>query len=107
MGAGEAAIQHAKAYAFEAEHRMGEMLAETERAPAGRPEKISRDTRPINKPPTLAEIGITKDESARAQKIAALPEEMFERVKAGEIPVGKAIKTPADPEEARRRRETI
>ncbi len=96
VGAGEAAIQHAKAYAFEAEHRMGTMLAETERAPAGRPGKISRDTRPINKPQTLSEIGITKDESSRAQKIAALPDETFEKVKAGEIPISKAIKESQD-----------
>jgi|GEM_PF-2828669 hypothetical protein len=91
VGAGEAAITLAKAYAFEAEHRMGEMLKETERANVSRDKKKaeSKDTTP---PPTLAEIGISKDESARAQKVAALPDETFEELKQGKITINKALK---------------
>ena len=33
--------------------------------------------------PTLAELGITKKTSARAQKLSALPDETFERVRSG------------------------
>jgi hypothetical protein len=98
VGAGEAAIQHAKAYAFEAEHKMGEMLAETELNTGTKGQLngkdvsgVYRQTPPEDDRPTLAEIGITKHESARAQKVAALPEETFG----------------PDPAEARRRRETI
>ena len=102
VGAGEAAIQHAKAYAFEAEHKMGEMLAETERAPAGRPAKIGTGSVPIKSEPTLADLGISKNESSRAQKIAALPQETFAKVKAGEIPVSKAIKAAVLPKQKKR-----
>lgn len=55
---------------------MGEFLAVTPKAAAGRPAKeIGRGERPINDAPTLAEIGISKDQSARAQKLAALTDE--------------------------------
>jgi hypothetical protein len=96
VGAGEAAIQHAKAYAFDAEHRMGEMLAETERAKGTRAKGGTTGgpvlVPPANDAPTLDDLGITKNESSRAQKLAALPDETFEKVKRGEVPVSKAIK---------------
>ena len=66
---------------------MGELLQATERAPAGRPKKIGTDQVPISGKPTLFEIGISKNESSRAQKLAALPEETFQKVRSGEIPV--------------------
>jgi hypothetical protein len=90
VGAGEAAIQYAKSYAFEAEHRMGEMLAETERAKPGPSPKIGAQATPISQP-TLSDIGISKHESARAQKIAALPEDTFEQLKKGETTIKKAL----------------
>ncbi len=62
-----------------AERRMGEMLAESELQKGGRPaEKTGRDERPVSKTPTLAEVGISKDLSSRAQKLAAVPEAEFE-----------------------------
>lgn len=62
-----------------AERRMGEMLADSELQKGGRPtEKTGRDERPVSKPPTLAEVGISKDLSSRAQKLAAVPEAEFE-----------------------------
>ncbi len=64
---------------FRAEKRLGELLKETERAPAGRPSQgIGSESEPISKPPTLAEMGIDKKLSARAQKLAAIPEDQFE-----------------------------
>ena len=89
VGAGEAAITLAKAYAFEAEHRMGEMLKETERAKPG-PDKKDRSSASTESP-TLSDIGITKNESARAQKVAALPDETFEELKRGKITIKKAL----------------
>jgi N6-adenosine-specific RNA methylase IME4 len=60
-----------------AERRLGEMLAKTDRHPAGRP-KIGPAGEPISMPPRLADLGIDKKLSARAQKIAAVPAERFE-----------------------------
>lgn len=58
---------------------MGEFLAVSPKAPAGRPSReIGRGERPITDAPTLAEIGISKDQSARAQKLAALTNEEFQ-----------------------------
>ncbi len=62
-----------------AERRMGEMLAESKLQKGGRPaKKTGRDERPVSKTPTLAEVGISKDLSSRAQKLAAVPEAEFE-----------------------------
>lgn len=58
------------------ERKLGEILVETEKAKAGRPTKIGRASRPIL--PTLKELGITKDLSAAAQKLARIPERRFE-----------------------------
>lgn len=82
-GLGDAAIQHARFYALEAERRMGELLAATERA------KGARGIGPIavmpeDHNPTLASLGLTKNESARAQLLASVPADTFEKVKSGE-----------------------
>lgn len=57
-----------------AERKCGEMLKQTaangDRA-TGRPEKVSQPT-------TLSDLGLTRDESSRYQKLAAMPEEHFE-----------------------------
>jgi hypothetical protein len=68
----------------EAERRMGELLRETERAKGGQPHQ-KKPTGNITLPvePTLAELGITKNESSKAQKLAALPEEDFQAVRDG------------------------
>lgn len=44
--------------------------------------------------PTLADIGIDKRTSSRAQRLAALPEQKFAAITAGEISVAKAIALP-------------
>lgn len=59
-----------------AERRMGELLAETERArpPNPKPPKHRQSLGVTDdRPPTLAEIGVTKRESAEAQRFPALP----------------------------------
>jgi hypothetical protein len=43
------------------------------------------------KPPTLSDLGITKKESSRAQKLAALPDETFQELKQGKITINKAM----------------
>lgn len=88
---------HVVAYALDASRRMGELLQATERAKgaaSGGTKTAPRGSyvEPRDTHPTLAEIGITKKESSRAQKLASLPDETFQKVKEGEIPVSKAIK---------------
>ena len=65
-----------------AERRLGELITAQKEtvglAPAGRPRKFGSDEEPISRPPTLAEAGIDKKLSSRAQKLAAVPEGKFE-----------------------------
>lgn len=90
-GMGEEAIQYCRSYAYEAERKMGEMLKAAE-SPAGRPRKISTHEVPISRPPTLAELGLTKKESASAQMLADLDDDEFEKVKTGRKTKSKAKK---------------
>ena len=71
-----------------AERRMGEMLAATPRAKGakgiGNPKKCGSAALPHSpKEPTLAALGISKRESAAAQKLAAISEPEFQEVLAG------------------------
>lgn len=82
-----------------AERKAGEMLRKAkevgqratgkEAGPGRGNEKVSNETTPFS--PTLAEIGITRDQSSRYQKLAAMPDEHFEtavetaKASAGEV----------------------
>ena len=88
-------IQRAKSLRLLAERRLGEILRDMPKATAGRPPEIGNTSEPINRgAPTLANIGIDKRTSSRAQKLAALPEKIFAQVASGDMPVAKAIATP-------------
>jgi 16S rRNA G966 N2-methylase RsmD len=95
-GLGNEAIQYARFYALEAERRMGELLAATERAKGtdkgGRPTIDGHRTLPSNPPPTLSDMGISKNESAEAQMLAALPDKDFEDVREGKKTKSKVKK---------------
>ena len=54
----------------DAERRMGELLRETERANTVRDKKRA-ESQGVTPPPTLASLGITKNESSKAQKLSA------------------------------------
>ena len=86
-GMGEEAIGYAKSYAMRAEIKMGEMLAQTERATGsmGIGPVIAVTPRNHNTPPTLAELGLTKRESSEAQMLASLPEEKQEAIITGKV----------------------
>jgi hypothetical protein len=85
-GAGEEAVKKCQRYALEAERKMGEMLLATERAKGGQPyQKNPTGDVTVLVEPTLAELGITKRESAKAQSLAQMPVELFEQVKLGKI----------------------
>lgn len=66
-----------------AERRLGQLLNEKKAAGAlrGQGERIISNVDSVdisNRAPTLAEIGVTRDLSSRAQKIAAVPDDEFE-----------------------------
>lgn len=72
-------IQFATEIKVRAERKCGEMLAATEMNDGGRPSKNqSDDTTGLSTTPTLADMGITKDQSSRYQQLAAMPDEHFE-----------------------------
>ncbi|CAN5767473.1 hypothetical protein BH23CHL2_BH23CHL2_25030 [soil metagenome] len=59
-----------------AERRLGDMLREAEKHPPGPvPQDRSHD---VTDPPTLSDIGVSKMQSSRWQKVARLPDEVFE-----------------------------
>jgi hypothetical protein len=54
------------------ERRLGELLADTVRSPdEGRPKEVSHDA-------TLPDLGVTRSDSSRFQRIAAIPGEEFD-----------------------------
>jgi hypothetical protein len=57
-----------------AERRAGKMLRETERNKGGRPPKTSSTERPVS----LADLGVTKTQSSRWQRLAELEDDGFE-----------------------------
>ena len=65
-------IKKAEEIKLRAERRAGELLKETARKPEeGRPVEVSNGT-------TLTDMGISRDQSSKWQKIASIPEEKFE-----------------------------
>lgn len=56
-------------------------------------------------PPTLNELGITKRESSKAQKIAKLPDEVKQKVVKGELTVNAALSTVEPPKPTKEERE--
>jgi N6-adenosine-specific RNA methylase IME4 len=104
---GQESIGFANAVKVEALRRLGEILKQTERnkGGAGRLGGGTSGTQKVpllDAPPTLADEGLTKKESALAQKLASLPVEQFEQVKEGTASVAKALR-----EVERARRPTI
>lgn len=62
-----------------AERRCGQMVGEMEKARPGRPpNNPSHDTTYSRGAQTLTQLGISRDQSSRWQKLAAIPEDQFE-----------------------------
>lgn len=92
---GEEASNLATSIKIEALRKLGGMLEQTPRASgvkkAGTVLGGSKVELPKNDAPTLAELGLTKKESALAKKLNTLPEEDYQQVRDGNISVAKAI----------------
>jgi hypothetical protein len=73
-----------------ADRRIGGMLADTERAKGQLKHVVPtwhhEDT------PTLSELGLTKNESARAQFLSSMPRETFDEIKSGQKTIMSALK---------------
>lgn len=84
------AIHQATSVKVEATRKLGEILKATPKA-TGRFDGGNKKVPPSNNAPTLEELGLTKKESAVAQKLASLPEKEFEQVRLGNVTIAKAI----------------
>ncbi|MFH1010160.1 MAG: DNA N-6-adenine-methyltransferase [bacterium] len=83
---GREAEQHCRSYALEAERKMGGMLAvkpPARGAGPGRGKQGAPQSPCLFDIPSLAELGISKHESSRAQKLAALPSITFDAIRDG------------------------
>jgi site-specific DNA-methyltransferase (adenine-specific) len=98
---GDEAIAHATTIKVDALTQMGEFLRRSPKNHGtngqlrGREASGGRSVQPPeDSAPTLAEAGISKQESSSAQALAAIKEEdpeLHEKVRSGEVPVGKAV----------------
>ena len=85
----EETIRYANEIKLEAERKLDAVLASAP-GTGGQPYQASTGScaAPVE---TLADLGIDRKTSARAQKIAALPDETYEAVEAGTITVASAL----------------
>jgi N6-adenosine-specific RNA methylase IME4 len=88
---GTECVEYARQLVVDAERRLGQILDVTAKAKGGQPyQSTGTNLAPVA--PTLAKLGIDKKTSARAQKLAALPEEIFANVKSGKVKLTEALR---------------
>ena len=80
---GDEVIENCRYYALMAERKMGEMLKATKRAKGQLKHAVLTGDHDKENSPTLADLGVSKNESSHAQKLAALPEAQFQEVVSG------------------------
>jgi N6-adenosine-specific RNA methylase IME4 len=89
-GMGERAVQYARSYALDAMRRLGELLNDTPKAKGGEYyHKNPTGNIDVPVPPTIAELGITKRESADARKLSEIDDNTFEDIKANKTTITK------------------
>jgi hypothetical protein len=109
-------IRHATEIRMVAERRAGELLREMEKNKGARRQGIGRRGKnavaPSDHVPKLADLGVSKTQSSKWQKLAALPADKFEHhveragVNAYDRMTGRFLKE-ADIEEAQRRHRAV
>lgn len=89
-------VQWATEIKVRAERRAGQMLAEMPKQDGGHAAKAKARSHDVTEvPKTLAEIGITKNESSRWQKLAAVSDQQFEHAVAAAKEVAGEVTTAA------------
>jgi N6-adenosine-specific RNA methylase IME4 len=91
-GLGEEAVAYANAIVFDAERLLGQFLKEVPKNSGAKGIGKSAVPRGNHTPATLADLGLTKKASSRAQFVAELPDEEFQKVKAGVVSVPSAVR---------------
>jgi hypothetical protein len=92
----ESAINQATSVKVEAMRKLGEILRDTPKnqgakgLPGGGTRGTKKEPR-VDEAPTLDELGLSKKESAVAQKLASLSDEAFEQVRSGSVTIAKAV----------------
>lgn len=93
-------LQWATEIKVRAERRAGEMMRDTEKNKGSKGQLLGRDSSggtmmlpPENNTPTLADMGISKNESSRWQKLAAVSDEKFEEAVAAAKEVAGEVTT--------------
>ena len=74
-----------------AERMLGEMLKVTPRNTGAKGIGKSAVPNRNSTPPTLGDLGVSRKEAMQAQALVDMPDELFEKVKTGELTVPKAI----------------
>lgn len=88
----ESAISQATSVKVEAMRKLGEILQATPKNQGVKGSAVpNRNRANLDETPTLGELGLTKKESAVAQKLASLSDEAFEQVREGSVTIAKAI----------------
>lgn len=99
IGAALDVVMAATELRVRAERRMGEALRDAEKAKGaareGWNQTPSSSTTAFIAPPTLSEIGITRDQSSRYQQIAAIPRQTFETAIEAHKATGEPLSTAA------------
>lgn len=72
-------VNKAVEYKIRAERRLGEILQTTEKAKPPGSNQHKLRSRTVTEAPTLRDLGVSKKVSSRAQQIARIPKETFER----------------------------
>jgi hypothetical protein len=86
------AIGRALSVKVDATRKLGEILRATPKNTGVKGSAVpNRNRANLDATPTLEELGLSKKESAVAQKLADLPEDQFEQVRLGNVTIAKAI----------------
>jgi hypothetical protein len=104
-------IQYATEIKVRAERRCGEMLRTTEKNTGARMNGSVVERCDHRETPTLADMGLSKDESSRYQQLAAMPDEHFEtavataKATAGEVTTAHMLRIAKEGVPSKRPRE--